>query len=57
MVCIPADGSEEEKAIASRVAEGIRWTKIGINSLFRILQGTVGIIFGIAAPKSALLAR
>ncbi|MFL6476996.1 MAG: hypothetical protein ACJ70Y_08480, partial [Nitrososphaera sp.] len=27
-------GSEEEKAIAFRVAEGIRWTEIGINSYF-----------------------
>ena len=50
-------GSEEEKAIAFRVAEGIRWTEIGINSYFRILQGTVGIIFGVAIAKSALLSR
>jgi nitrate reductase gamma subunit len=38
-------GSEEEKAIAFRVAEGIRWTEIGINSYFRMLQGAVAIIF------------
>ncbi|MFL6503571.1 MAG: DUF4386 family protein [Nitrososphaera sp.] len=50
-------GSEEEKAIAFRVAEGIRWTEIGINSYFRMLQGAVGIIFGVAIAKSALLSR
>jgi len=47
----------EEKSIAFRVAEGIRWTEIGINSYFRILQGAVGIIFGIAIAKSGLLSR
>jgi hypothetical protein len=50
-------GSEEEKAIAFRVAEGIRWTEIGINSYFRMLQGAVAIIFGVAIAKSALLSR
>ena len=50
-------GSEEEKAIAFKVAEGIRGAEIGINSYFRILQGTVGIIFGIAIAKSAILSR
>lgn len=50
-------GGEEEKAIAFRVAEGIRWIEIGINSYFRILQGTVAIIFGVAIVKSALLSR
>jgi hypothetical protein len=49
--------ASEEKAIAFRIAEGIRWTEIGINSYFRILQGTVGIIFGIAIAKSAILSR
>src|SRR5215207_3633021 len=51
----PATG--EEKAIAFRVAEGIRWTEIGTNSLFRILQGTVGIIFGVAIAASAVLSK
>jgi hypothetical protein len=46
-------GGEEEKAIAFRVAEGIRWTEIGINSYFRMLQGSVGIIFGVAIAASA----
>jgi hypothetical protein len=44
-------------AIAFRVAEGIRWTEIGINSYFRMLQGAVGIIFGVAIVKSGLLSR
>ena len=54
---IPPIADSEEKAITFRVAEGIRWTEIGINSYFRILQGTVGIIFGVAIAKSALLSR
>lgn len=37
--------------------KGIRWTEIGINSIFRILQGTVAVIFGIAIVKSTLLSR
>lgn len=48
-----ADGSEGEKAIAFQVAEGIRWTEIAANSFFRILQGSVGIIFGVAIAVSA----
>jgi hypothetical protein len=51
----PASG--EEKAIAFRVAEGIRWIEIAANSLFRILQGSVGIIFGVAIAASATLSR
>jgi hypothetical protein len=53
---IPPEDTEE-KAIAFRVAEGIRWTEIGINSYFRMLQGAVGIIFGVAIAKSGLLSR
>ena len=49
--------SQEEKAIAFRVAEGIRWTEIGINSYNRILQGVVALIFGVAIVKSVILAR
>ena len=49
--------SEGQKAIAYRVAEGIRWTEIGINSYNRILQGVVALIFGVAITKSALLSR
>jgi uncharacterized membrane protein len=51
------DDAVEEKAIAFRVAEGIRWTEIGVNSYNRILQGAVAIIFGVAIAKSALLSR
>src|SRR5919198_2661075 len=40
-----------------RVAEGIRWVEIGTNSIFRILQGTVAVIFGVAIVKSMLLSR
>ncbi len=47
----------EEKAIIFRVAEGIRWTEIGTNSIVRILQGTVAVIFGVAIVKSKLLSR
>jgi hypothetical protein len=38
----------EEKMAAFRVAKGIRWTEVGTNSMYRILQGTVAIVFGIA---------
>ena len=47
------DGGEGEKAIAFQVAEGIRWAEIAANSYFRILQGSVGIIFGVAIAASA----
>jgi hypothetical protein len=52
-----APNSEGQKAIAFRVAEGIRWTEIGINSYNRILQGVVALIFGVAITKSTLLSR
>lgn len=41
----------DEKAITFGVAEGVRFIEIGTNSYFRILQGTVGLIFGIAILK------
>jgi hypothetical protein len=47
----------EEKAITFRVAEGIRFIEYGTNSIFRILQGTVAVIFGVAIVKSKLLSR
>jgi hypothetical protein len=53
----PSAADSEEKAIIFRVAEGIRWTEIGINSYNRILQGVVALIFGVAIAKSALLSR
>jgi hypothetical protein len=46
-----------EKVSSFRVAEGIRWIEIGTNSIFRILQGTVAVIFGVAIVKSMLLSR
>ena len=52
-----ADAGEGEKAIAFRVAEGIRWTEIGTNSYNRVIQGVVALIFGVAMTKSALLAK
>ena len=47
----------EEKAITFRVAEGIRFIEYGTNSIFRILQGTVAVIFGVAIIKSKILSR
>jgi hypothetical protein len=47
----------EEKAITFRVAEGIRLIEYGTNSIFRILQGTVAVIFGVAIVKSNLLSK
>jgi hypothetical protein len=51
------DGSEGEKAIAFRVAEGIRWIEIAANSLFRILQGSVGVLFGVTILASGIFHR
>jgi hypothetical protein len=47
----------EDKAITFRVAEGIRFIEYGTNSIFRILQGLVAIMFGVAIVKSKLLSR
>jgi hypothetical protein len=49
--------SPEEKAITFRVAEGIRFIEYGTNSIFRILQGTLAIIFGVAIVKSKILSK
>lgn len=35
----------------------IRWTEYGVNSVFRLLQGTVAIIFGLAIAKNILVNR
>lgn len=45
----------DEKAITFGVAEGVRFIEIGANSYFRILQGTVAIIFGIAILKNKII--
>jgi len=47
----------EEKAITFRIAEGIRFIEYGTNSIFRILQGTLAIIFGVAIVKSNILSK
>ena len=54
---IPTSADSEEKAIAFRVAEGIRWTEWGVQAYYRMLQGAVALIFGVAIAKSALLGR
>jgi hypothetical protein len=43
-----ATAPQAEKVATFHVAEGIRWIEIGANSMFRILQGATGIIFGVA---------
>jgi hypothetical protein len=54
----PEGGGEgAEKSIALRVAEGIRWTEWGIQAYYRMLQGAVALIFGVAIVKSAILGR
>ena len=52
-----SSGGEEEKETIFRVAEGIRWTEYGVNSVFRLLQGTVAIVFGLAIVKSIIVNR
>jgi hypothetical protein len=46
-----------EKDIYFGVAEGLRWTEAGLQSIYRILQGAVGIIIGTAIMKSGLFSR
>jgi hypothetical protein len=43
-----ANAPQAEKIVTFRVAEGIRWIEIGTASMFRVLQGATGIIFGAA---------
>jgi hypothetical protein len=47
----------EEEAITFRVGEGIRFIEYGTNSIFRILQGTLAIIFGVGTVKTKLFSR
>ena len=47
----------EEKPFTFRVAEGIRFIEYGTNSIFRILQGAVAVIFGVAIVKSMILSK
>jgi hypothetical protein len=52
-----ASAAREEKAVAFRDTEGIRWTEISINSMLLILQGKVRVIFGVAMAASVVLCR
>jgi hypothetical protein len=47
----------DDKAITFGVAEGVRFIEIGTNSYFRILQGTVAVIFGIAIMMNKIINR
>jgi hypothetical protein len=47
----------EEKTITFGVAEGIRYIEYGTNSIFRILQGTAAVIFGVAIVKSKIYSK
>lgn len=46
-----------KKAIAFGIAEAIRFIEYGTNSIFRILQGTLAIIFGVAIVMSKILSK
>jgi hypothetical protein len=52
-----AGGEEGEKAIAFRVAEGLRWTEWGIQAYYRMLQGAVALIFGVAIVKATVFGK
>jgi hypothetical protein len=47
----------DEKFITFGIAEGVRYIEIGANSYFRILQGIVAVIFGIAILKNKLISK
>jgi hypothetical protein len=51
------DTSPKEKTVTFGVAEGIRYIEHGTNSIFRILQGTLAIIFGVAIVKSKIVSK
>jgi hypothetical protein len=46
-----------EKVVTFKVAEGIRFMEYSTNSIFRILQGTVAVIFSVEIVKSKLLSK
>jgi hypothetical protein len=52
-----AAAPSDKKAITFGVAEGIRFIEIGANSYFRILQGIVAVIFGIAILKNKIISK
>jgi hypothetical protein len=43
-----AQASGPQQAVAFGAAESVRWLEIGINSLFRLLQGTTLVVIGLA---------
>lgn len=47
----------EEKVTTFGIAEAIRFLEYGTNSIFRILQGTLAIIFGMAYAMSKILSK
>ena len=47
----------EEKAIALGIAEAIRFIEYGTNSVFRILQGILAIVFGVVIVMSKILSK
>jgi hypothetical protein len=48
MVDLWAAAPHEEKAAAFRVAEGVRWIEVGINSYMRMLFGLTVALYGLA---------
>jgi Domain of unknown function (DUF4386) len=52
-----AEAGEEQKAIAFRVAEGLRWTEWGVQAYYRMLSGAVALIFGVAIARSTVLSK
>jgi hypothetical protein len=50
-------GEEERKATYFGVAEGLRWTEWAIQAYYRMLNGAVALIFGVAIAKSTILSK
>jgi hypothetical protein len=47
-----AQAAGPQQAVAFGAAESVRWLEIGINSLFRLLQGTTLVVVGLALVLS-----
>jgi predicted anti-sigma-YlaC factor YlaD len=52
-----AQAAAPQQAVAFGVAESLRWVEIGINSLFRVLQGTTLVAVGLALVLSERVPR
>jgi hypothetical protein len=52
MVDTWAQASGPPQAVAFGAAESVRWLEIGINSLFRLLQGATLVVVGLALVLS-----